>query len=191
MKGRDAHFAQLEECREIAAWMIDRKPSEVAFCSSSAEAYNLLATALNLQKKDEVVVNELDFPSGATPWLTNGRAVRIWKSRNGALAVEDLLPLLNERTRLAQASLVSFVNGHRLDWISFRRAVRDRAPNALISVDVTQALGRIPLDCHDADCLISSTHKWVLGIHGGLYCWDPAQAGGATYHAEPGAGFIS
>jgi len=173
MKGRDAHFARLEECREIAARMIHRLPSEVSFCSSSAEAYNLLATALNLQPRDEVIVNDLDFPSGATPWLSNDCRVKAWKSRNGALVVEDLLPLLNERTRLAQTSLVSFVNGHRLDWAAFRDAVRSRAPQALISVDVTQALGRVLLDCHDADCLISSTHKWVLGIHGGCIVGIP------------------
>src|SRR6185295_2476170 len=70
MRGRDAHFARLEECREIAARMIHRQPSEVSFCSSSAEAYNLLATALDLQPQNEVIVNDLDFPSGATPWLS-------------------------------------------------------------------------------------------------------------------------
>jgi selenocysteine lyase/cysteine desulfurase len=173
MKGRDAHFARLEECREIAAHLIHRLPSEVSFCSSSAEAYNLLATALNLQPQDEVIVNDLDFPSGATPWLSKGCPVKVWQSRNGALVAEDLLPLLNERTRLAQTSLVSFVNGHRLDWAVFRDAVRSGAPRAVISVDVTQALGRVVLDCYDADCLISSTHKWVLGIHGGCIVGIP------------------
>ena len=173
MKGRDAHFARLEDCREVAARMIHRRPAEVSFCSSSAEAYNLLATALNLQPRDEVVVNDLDFPSGATPWLSRACKVKIWKSRNGALHAADLVPLLNERTRLAQTSLVSFVNGHRLDWAAFRGAVRSRAPGALISVDVTQALGRVLLDCRDADCIISSTHKWVLGIHGGCIVGIP------------------
>ena len=184
MKGRDTHLARLEECREIAARMIHRLPSEVSFCSCSAEAYNLLATALNLQPEDEVIINDLDFPSGATPWLSNACQVKIWKSRNSALLIDDLLPLLNERTRLAQTSLVSFVNGHRLDWGPFRDAVRNRAPQALISVDVTQALGRVALDCHDADCIISSTHKWVLGIHGGCIVGIPqAQAERLTARA--------
>jgi len=173
MKGRDAHFARLEDCREIAARMIRLRPSEVSFCSSSAEAYNLLATALNLQPRDEVVINNLDFPSGATPWLSGKCKVRVWKSRNGALLVEDIVPLLNERTRLVQTSLVSFVNGHHLDWASFRNAVRGHSSHALISVDVTQVLGRVMLDCHDADCIISSTHKWVLGIHGGCIVGIP------------------
>jgi len=34
-------------------------------------------------------------------------------------------------------------------------------------VDVTQALGRIALDLHDIDLIISSTHKWLLASHGG------------------------
>jgi selenocysteine lyase/cysteine desulfurase len=178
MKGRDAHFARLEECREIAARMIHRQQAEVSFCSSSAEAYNLLATALNLQPRDEVVINDLDFPSGATPWLSCDCKVKVWKSRNGALFVEDLVPLLNERTRLAQTSLVSFVNGHRLDWLAFRDAVRSRAPHALISMDVTQALGRVVLDCGDADCIISSTHKWVLGLHGSCIVGIPKTCAG-------------
>lgn len=173
MKGRDAHFARLEECRKIAARMLHLLPSEVSFCSCSSEAYNLLATALNLHSQDEIVINDLDFPSGATPWLSNRHQIKVWKSRNGVLIIDDLLPLLNERTRLAQTSLVSFVNGHRLDWASFRDAVRSHAPHALISVDVTQALGRVLLDCHDADCIISSSYKWVLGIHGGCIVGIP------------------
>ncbi len=178
MRGRDAHFKQVEACREIAARMTGFQPAEVSFCSCSSEAYNLLATALNLQSTDEVVVTNLDFPAGATPWLTAATRpqTRVWQARNGELLVDDLVPLLNARTQLVQVSLVSFYNGHRLAWAPFRDAVRRLAPNALISVDVTQALGRVVLDCVDADCLISSTHKWTLGVHGGCIVGIPERA---------------
>lgn len=178
MKGRDYHFKQVEECREIAARMVALKPAEVSFCSCSSEAYNLLATALNLQGTDEVVVTDLDFPAGATPWITAATRpqTRVWPAAQGELRVEDLVPLLNARTQLVQVSLVSFYNGHRLAWAPFRDAVRRLAPNALISVDVTQALGRVVLDCGDADCFISSTHKWTLGIHGGCIVGIPERA---------------
>src|SRR5918993_634882 len=69
MKGRDAHFAQLEACREVSARMLGLQTAEVSFCSCSSEAYNLLASALDLTAEDEVVVTDLDFPAGATPWL--------------------------------------------------------------------------------------------------------------------------
>ena len=175
MNGREAHYAKMEQCREVAARMLHLTPAEISFCSCSAEAYNLLATALNLQSKDEVVINDLDFPSGATPWLASPTplAVKVWKSRNGALNLEDLAPFLSRRTRLVQVSLVSFYNGYRLEWAPFVKAVRQHSPDAILAVDATQALGRIALNCSDADCIISSTHKWVLAIHGGCIVGIP------------------
>jgi selenocysteine lyase/cysteine desulfurase len=176
MKGRDQHFAQVEACREASARMLGLRSSEVSFCSCSSEAYNLLASALQPGPGDEIVVSDLDFPAGVTPWLraAAGPALRLWTAREGELNPDDLVPLLNERTKLAQVSLVSFYNGHRIAWKSFRETVRRLAPNAIIAVDITQALGRIELDCDGADILISSTHKWTLGIHGGCIIGVPA-----------------
>jgi selenocysteine lyase/cysteine desulfurase len=155
--------------------MLGLKSSEVSFCSCSSEAYNLLASALQLNARDEVVVTDLDFPAGVTPWLRAAEppVVHVWKAAQGALNPQDVAPLLNANTRLVQVSLVSFYNGHRIDWAPFRDAVRRLAPNAVISVDITQALGRVVLDCDGADILISSTHKWTLGIHGGCIIGIP------------------
>ena len=86
---RDSHFAAVESCREVSARFLGLQPSEVSFCSCSSEAYNLLATALNLQPGDEVVVSDLDFPAGVTPWLAGnaGAAMKIWQSNSGELKV--------------------------------------------------------------------------------------------------------
>ena len=171
MRGRDFHYPEVEACREITARHLGLSTDEVSFCSCSSEAYNLLANALQLTPKNEVVVTDLDFPAGATPWLTEPEAsrpvTRLWKNRDGALDLSDLAPLLNERTSLVQVSLVSFYNGHRIPFAPLRDMILKHAPQAVIAVDVTQALGRVALDCQAADIIISSTHKWTLGIHGG------------------------
>ncbi len=168
MSGRDAMFAELEACRESAAGLFEVSAAEVSFCSCSSEAFNLLASALDLQSNDEVVITDLEFPSGATPWMgvSSQPAVRLWKNRNGVLDLDDLREMLNERTRLVQVSLVSFLTGYRVDWEPLRDMVRSLAPNAVLSVDVTQAAGRVELDCLDADCIIGSSYKWLLGVHG-------------------------
>jgi len=175
MKGRDGHFAAVEACREVTARMLGLKTSEVAFCSCSSEAYNLLSSALQLGRDDEVIVSDLDFPAGVTPWLraANAPVLRVWKSVAGVLDAASLAPLLNERTKLVQVSLVSFYNGHWIDWRSFRDTVRRIAPGSIISVDITQGFGRVVLDCEGADIIISSTHKWTLGIHGGCIIGIP------------------
>jgi cysteine desulfurase / selenocysteine lyase len=177
MAGREQHFAQVEACREISARFLGLTPTEVSFCSCSSEAYNLLASALRLSAQDEVIVTDLDFPAGATPWMNHAASptLHLWKNRDGILHLDDLAPLLNEHTRLVQISLVSFYNGHRIPFPPLHDLVRLLAPNALISVDITQALGRVALDCAGADILISSTHKWTLGIHGGCIIGIPAR----------------
>lgn len=175
MRGREGHFAAVERCREVAARMVGLRTEEVSFCSCSSEAYNLLASAIPFGVGDEVVVSDLDFPAGTTPWqrMAVPPVIRVWRSEGGALHVRDLEGLLGARTRLVQVSLVSFYNGHRLDWGAFIGAVRALAPRAVVAVDVTQALGRVALDCVGADILISSTHKWTLGIHGGCVVGVP------------------
>lgn len=177
MRGREHHYARVEQCREVAARMVGLQTNEVSFCSCSSEAYNLLATALNLKENDEVLVTDIDFPAGATPWLTSRTKLRVnvWKQRDGVLEILDLLPLLSHRTRLVQLSLISFYNGYRLSWRHIIDKVRRMVPDAIIAVDVTQALGRVALDCSDADIIISSTHKWTLGIHGGCVVGIPSR----------------
>ena len=179
MNGRDAHFARAEACRRVAARLVGMEPAEVAFCSCSSEAYNLLAQGVRPEAGDEIVVSDLDFPAGVTPWLVEPRGadVRLWRARGGALEVDDLATLLSPRTRLVQVSLVSFWNGHRLDWDAVLTTVRRRSPRAVLAVDVTQALGRIERLCPGADVVISSTHKWALGIHGGCIVGLAAAAG--------------
>lgn len=178
MDGRDCHFAREAEAKENAARLIGLSPEEVGFCSCASEAYNLLSTAIDLGAEDEVVVTDLDFPAGPTPWVgTNSPAsARLWKSREGTLDLTDLAPLLSPKTRLVQVSLVSFYNGWRLPWQPFVSLVRELAPEAIVAVDLTQALGRCELDCEGADIVISSTHKWLLGIHGGCVVGVPSRS---------------
>jgi selenocysteine lyase/cysteine desulfurase len=168
MDGREAHAAEWEAARELAGRMYGLTAPEIGICSNSSEAFNLAAMALRLQPGDEVIINDLDFPSGRTPWIQPSCAatVRLWRAREGALRVEDLVPLLSARTRLLTTSLVSYYNGFMVPLPAVVEAVRKHSP-ALLAVDVTQALGRIPLDLRGVDLIVSSTHKWILASHGG------------------------
>lgn len=168
MDGREAHAKQYQAVKALAGQLYGLSAGEIGLCSCSSEAYNLAALALKLKPGDEVIVNDLDFPAGSTPWLAPGSPadVKVWRSRDGALDVADLVPLLSANTRVVTVSLVSFYNGFMIDLQEVGEAVH-RHSNALLTVDVTQALGRIPLDLSGADLVVSSTHKWILASHGG------------------------
>ncbi|MCC7085087.1 MAG: aminotransferase class V-fold PLP-dependent enzyme [Pirellulales bacterium] len=168
MDGRTLHEAQWQLAREQVAKAFGLTADEIGICSCSSDAFNLAALALRLRDGDEVIINDLDFPAGATPWLqsTCPATAKLWKSHQGALRTSDLKALLSSRTRLVSTSLVSFYNGFRLPLEETIATVR-RHSDALIALDVTQALGRITLDLRDVDLIVSSTHKWILASHGG------------------------
>jgi selenocysteine lyase/cysteine desulfurase len=65
--------------------------------------------------------------------------------------------------------------------------VRRNSP-ALLAVDVTQALGRIPLDLKGVDLIVSSTHKWILASHGGGLVGVP-NARAQDWHVPAGGWF--
>jgi selenocysteine lyase/cysteine desulfurase len=179
MDGRPLHAAQWEATKALVAEFYGLTAPEIGICSCSSEAYNLAALALRLKPGDEVVINDLDFPAGATPWLQAGSpaAVKVWRNRAGALRTDDLVSLLSPNTRLVTVSLVSFFNGFMVRLPEVIEAVR-RHSSALLAVDVTQALGRIPLDLTGADLVVSSTHKWILSTHGGGLVGVPAARAG-------------
>lgn len=193
MDGRVRHGEQWQALLALIGQSLGLSAGECAFCSCTSEAFNLLASAVAFKPGDEVIINDLDYPAGVTPWERpaggpgdlSGQAptVRLWRSREGALRVEELIPLLGPRTRLVPLSLVSFYNGYLLPLREVVDAVRSRS-SALIAVDVTQALGRMPLDLRGADFIVSSTHKWILGSHGGGLVGIPqARAEELTAHA--------
>lgn len=189
MDGRMAHAAQWQAVKRLAADLYGLDAEEIGICSCTSEAYNLAALALRLQPGDEVIVNDLDFPAGITPWLQSTAAqVKVWRARDGGLRVEDLRPLLSPKARLVTVSLVSFYNGFKVDLPALVETVR-RHSAALLAVDVTQALGRIPLDLAGVDLIISSTHKWILASHGGGLAGVPA--GRADAWTVPAGGWFN
>lgn len=182
MDGRLAHAAQWQAARELTAELYGLSADEIGICSCSSEAFNLASMAMQLRDGDEVVINNLDFPAGTTPWLQAccQATVKVWQHREGALHTQDLVPLLGPSTRLVTTSLVSFLNGAMIALGEITRVIRRHSP-ALIAVDVTQALGRVPLQLADVDLIISSTHKWILASHGGGLVGVPSRSADRWY----------
>lgn len=168
MDGRVLHEAQWDAAKSLVSNMYGLSSDEVSICSCSSEAFNLAYQALQLKAGDEIIVSDLDFPASYTFGLQQScpATVKIWEARDWELRLEDLQSLLSDKTRVVSISLVSFFNGFKIPLKEVIQTIRQYS-SALIALDVTQALGRIPLDLEDIDLVISSTHKWILASHGG------------------------
>ena len=143
--------------------------------SNSSEAISMIAVSLDLKPGDNIVINTLEFPSGVLPWLVHqahGVEVRVVQHRDWEVSIEDIMSQVDESTRLVMTSHVSYLSGARLDCKALYQRLQQT--NALLLLDVTQALGAVPVDMSHADFVVCSSYKWLLGTHGaGILAINP------------------
>ena len=86
--------------------------------------------------------------------------------RDGRIDVDELLSLVDDRTRVIAISWVEFATGFRFDLERIGRFCRER--DILFVVDAIQGLGALPINVErmHVDVLASSAHKWLLGSEG-------------------------
>ena len=173
-EGRPALYATEKECKQKIARMLGVGAEGIAFVSNASEGINRLCNSIAWKPgKDEVVIDDLEFPSNVLPWLKlskSGVKVHIVRNRKWDLSADDFKQYINHNTRLVSISHVSYMNGLRFDITELGKLVH--SVGGVFCVDATQALGRIPVPMEGIDYFVSSTYKWLLGPHGCgvVYC---------------------
>lgn len=157
------------------------RPDQIALTASTSDGMMIIAQGLDWQAGDEIITAEGEFPSNVYPWLNlreQGVKTHFVALQDKRVVVEDVLALMNERTRLVSLSLVEFSSGFRNDIATIARHCHERG--ILCGIDAMQALG--VLDVHvptlGVDFLASAGHKWLLGPQtcGILYVADDVLA---------------
>lgn len=166
--------AAVQAGREAMARLGDVDPGRVVIGPSSSVMIRRIAEGLRreLEPGDEIVVTTLDHHANVGPWEElerDGAVIRRWPFRREtcALHVEDLEPLLNDRTKLVAFGHVSNLIGTIHDAAAI--CARVRAAGAISVVDgVAFAPHRRPtVDAFGADFYVFSAYK-VFGPHQGV-----------------------
>lgn len=169
----------LARVRGRAGNLLGVATDDIAFLNSSSEGLAQLAAELDWRAGDNVVVEDIEFPSGLYPWTTlaaRGVEVRVVRQSDGAGSLDRLAAALDARTRVLATSQVSYLTGRRYDLAALR-ALADRH-GALLSIDATHAAGVVPVEARHADILVSSCYKFLLGVHGAaIFYRNPARLG--------------
>jgi cysteine desulfurase family protein (TIGR01976 family) len=161
----------------VAAFLNARDPNEVAFGMNATTFMRLVSLAIGqtLEPREggrnEIVVTELDHEANIATWCAlekQGARIVHWTARaDGALEVEDLKPLLSQRTRLVACTLASNALGTVVDV----RAVADlaHAVGAEVFLDSVHYGPHGPIDVQalDVDYLVCSGYK-IFGPHMGF-----------------------
>jgi len=159
-----------DEVRHAFARMINASDEEVGMLFSTSEGENVVADALDLKRGDNVVIDDLAYPSTSIIHKrleqTRGTEVRIVRQRDGETRVEDFARLVDGKTRLISVALVSNLNGFRHDMKGL--ADLAHAHGAFLYTDAIQAVGMGPLDvrAEGIDFLCCGGYKWLMAGFG-------------------------
>jgi cysteine desulfurase/selenocysteine lyase len=163
-------IAVKENARQLVANMLGALPEQVAFTRNTSDGLSTVANGLCWRPGDNLVTFRAEFPSNIYPWLrvreAFGVEVRMCPERDGRIDLDELTSLIDYKTRIVAISQIQFASGFRADLERLGRAAR--AHDALLVVDIIQALGVVPIDLQSelVDVAAAACHKWLLTPEG-------------------------
>src|SRR4029453_15585674 len=156
----------------LFADLINAKPSEVAYVSSTSAGENLVVQALALVRRFDgnVVTDGLHFEGALLHLLElkkQGLDVRVVKpTKEYRIDFKDLEKVVDKKTKLIEVSSASMYNGFQHDL----KKVCDlaHAHGAYVYADIIHSAGAEPFDVKatGVDFAACSTFKWLVGDFG-------------------------
>lgn len=174
--------AAKENCRRMTAELINVRTEQIAFLRNTSDGLSCVANGLKWNAGENIVTFQNEFPSNVYPWRrirdVYGVELRFCPERNGRIDLDEFCALIDAQTKVVAISAVQYASGFRADLQKI--AKRARAVDALLVVDVIQAMGVNLLDAETDlfDAAAGAFHKWMLSPEGigFLYLSDRARA---------------
>lgn len=158
-----------DQAKAAFAELIGAGADDIAFVQSTLMGENIVRQGLGLPGGGNVVTDELHYEGSIYMYRSleqQGLDLRVVRSKNGRVEVNDVAAAVNRKTRLVACSLISYLNGVRADI----KALADVAhqAGAYLYADVIQAAGAVPIDVKalDLDFCACSGYKWLMGDRG-------------------------
>jgi cysteine desulfurase family protein (TIGR01976 family) len=157
----------------VAAFVNARRPEEIAFGMNATSFIRLISLAVGqtLMERNEIVITDLDHEANVATWLVlerMGAKFVWWKMRaDGCLHIEDLKPLLSERTRMVACTLTSNALGSITDVRAAADAVHAVGGEIFLDSVHYGPHGIIDVQAFDCDYLVCSGYK-IFAPHMGF-----------------------
>lgn len=173
----EPYFETLDEAlgaKQKVADLLKVASDDIAWTSNVSHSLNILAQGLSWQKDDEIILNDIEFPSNVYPFLnlkTQGVNVKFAKSVRGKVDLEDIEKLVTSKTKLISISMVQFLTGYRANLESIGEFCKDK--NIIFCVDGIQGVGALDIDLQkcNIDFFAGGTHKWLMALQGLGYAY--------------------
>jgi cysteine desulfurase family protein (TIGR01976 family) len=154
------------EARESVAILINAaNPAEVCFGMNATSFIRLVSLGIGqmLSERNEIIVTDMDHDANIATWLAlapQGATFKWWRMReDGNLHVEDLLPLVGERTRLVACTVTAHAIGSIVDVAAVGRIAHAAGAEVFLDCVHYGPHGLIDVRAWDCDYLVCSGYK--------------------------------
>jgi cysteine desulfurase family protein (TIGR01976 family) len=173
------------EARESVALLINAyRPEEICFGMNATSFIRLVSLGIgqmltNAKEdgRDEIVVTDMDHDANIATWLAlepMGAKFKWWRMReDGNLHVDDLAPLVSERTRLVACTVTAHSIGSIVDVASVAKIAHAAGAEVFLDCVHYGPHGLIDVQAWDCDYLVCSGYKNFSPHMGFLWgCFD-------------------
>jgi selenocysteine lyase/cysteine desulfurase len=168
----DSHdaFSTQDELRSIYARLTGARKREIGIGLNTSFGINIAAYGLPLQRGDEVLVSDVEFPALIYTWRaaaeTRGLKLKFFPSSKRCFDFDKMERAVTKRTKVLALSWVQFFNGYKNDLKTLADFCRQR--EIFFVVDGIQGMGVEPINLKklDIDIFTSGCQKWVLSPQG-------------------------
>jgi cysteine desulfurase family protein (TIGR01976 family) len=165
--GRSIRVDQaVDDGRESVALLINaRDPNEVCFGMNATSFIRLVSLGIGqmLGERNEIIVTDMDHDANIATWLAlapMGATFKWWRMRDdGNLHVDDLKPLLSERTRLVACTVTAHAIGSVVDVAEVGRLAHAAGAEVFLDCVHYGPHGLIDVQAWDCDYLVCSGYK--------------------------------
>ncbi|WP_238987553.1 cysteine desulfurase-like protein [Roseovarius dicentrarchi] len=162
-----AAAAALMEGRKAAQTLVNAaRPEEIVFGPSTTALMQTLAGAMRSQLSpgDEIIVTLADHESNIGPWdrlREFGIVIKFWPFDHETydLRLEDLEPLMTDRTRLVCVTHVSNILGHINPIAEFARFIHEKGARICVDAVAYAPHRAIDVQAWDVDYYVFSLYK--------------------------------
>lgn len=159
----------LDMAKNRLAKLINADEDRISWKDNVTNGLNMLAQSLDWKAGDRIILNDIEFPANVYPFInliSKGVIIDFAKSLNSKVDLEQIEPLVTERTKLISISQVQFLTGYRANLQLIGEFCKTK--NIIFCVDAIQGVGAVTIDVKDSniDYLVGGTQKWLMGLKG-------------------------
>ncbi len=163
-------YERYKSALKLFAKLIGASENEVTGTYNTTEGLNLIANSIDWKKGQNIIINDLEFPSNTFIWQViakrYGLELRVVKNKNGYIELKDYENAVDNKTKVIAVSWVEFSNGYVHNLPELAKLAHNH--EAYLIVDGIQGVGSLEINVNETklDFLSCGGHKWLMGLPG-------------------------